>query len=145
MKDLILQGRGLWFISAVALFGFALVSPDAREPEMKADELVARHLASIGTPEAIAAVRNRTISGAAQAVFRLPKSAFFVGSGAVVSEGRRMGIRMTFPSVEYPWEEFAYDGRKVTANQVRPGERSALSDFVYQWDFLLKEGLISVL
>jgi hypothetical protein len=36
----------------------------------------------------------------------------------------------------------AYDGNRVTVGQVRPGQRSNLSGFVYQYDMLLKEGLL---
>jgi len=136
------QRKVPYSVEALALGIFAAVLLKGEDPGVRPDELVAKHLASIGAPEAIAAARSRVISGNAEVTFRLPRPGHFNGSGTVLSDGRRLGIRMIFSSVEYPWEELTYDGRKVTVSQVRPGERSPLSEFVYQWDVLLKEGLL---
>ncbi len=122
---------------------FAGVTPlAAKDPKMKAEEVIAKHLASIGTPEARAAIRNRAVEGIAQVIFRLPNPGALKGRGHVLSEGRQYHIGMDFNALEYPAEQLAFDGDKVTVSQVRPGQRSHLSMFVYQFDVLMKEGLL---
>ncbi len=115
---------------------------NAKDEKMKPEELVAKHLASIGAPEALAAVRNRAVIGSAQAIFRLPSPGQISGKGNLISEGRQTRISMSFPSVDYPGEQMVFDGNKVFVDQLRPGQRSNLSAFVYTYDMLLKEGLL---
>ncbi|MCX6546151.1 MAG: hypothetical protein NTV05_17290 [Acidobacteria bacterium] len=114
----------------------------ARQPKMKPEELVARHLDSIGTPEARAAVKNRVMTGTGQVIIRLPTQGVIRGPADLVSDARRIRLSMIFDGIEYPSEQFALDGNKVVVSQVRPGVRLNVPAFVYQYDVLLKEGLI---
>jgi len=107
---------------------------------MKPEELIAKHLVSIGTPEAIAAVHNRTVKGAATVVFRPGPENKTSGTGVVVSEDKKTRLSLLFSALNYPGEEFAFDGNKVTVGYVKPGTRGQLSEFVNSHDFLLKEG-----
>ncbi len=129
-------------VPALALWIFAAVPIGAKDDKLKAEAVVAKHLASMGTPEARAAARGRVISGTAQVTFRLPKPGGLSGTGSVLSEGRRTSIGMVFSNPEYPSEPLVYDGNKVTVGQVRPGQRSPLSEFIYHFDVLMKEGLL---
>ena len=130
----------LFFLLTLLAFPAALLN--AKDEKMKAEELVAKHLASIGTPEALAAVRNRTVTGSAQAIFRLPHQGQIGGKCDILSEGRQTRITMAFPSVEYPGEQLVFDGERVSVGQLHPGQRSNLSAFVYTHDVLMKEGLM---
>jgi hypothetical protein len=114
----------------------------AKDEKLKPEQLVQKHLASIGTTEALAAVRTRGMSGTAQVVFRLGSTGQVNGKSTLLSDGKKVRIGMVFPALEYPGEQLAYDGNRVTVGQVRPGQRSNLSGFVYQYDMLLKEGLL---
>jgi hypothetical protein len=114
----------------------------SKDEKLKPEELVLKHLASIGTADAIANAKTRVMNGTAQAVFRLGSTGQVNGKGTILSDGGKVRIGMTFPALEYPGEQLAYDGNRVTVGQVRPGQKSDLSAFVYQYDVLLKEGLL---
>jgi hypothetical protein len=132
----------LWLVSILAFLILQAAPLSAKDLKMKAEELVAKHLASMGTPEAIAAARSRSVSGAAQVIFRLPSPGQLDGKGSIVSDGHKEIIAMVFSAVDYPSEQLAFDGNRVTVGQVKPGRRSALSAFVYRFDSLMKEGLL---
>jgi hypothetical protein len=110
--------------------------------KMKPEDLVARHVESIGSAEARAAAKNRVISGDAQVTFRLGSRGQLVGKSSILSEGRRFRLGMSFANQNYPGEDLVFDGKGVTAATIRSGVRSNLSDFIYRYDFLLKEGLV---
>lgn len=114
----------------------------ARGQKIKPEELVEKHLASIGTAEARAAARNRIVEGDADVVFRLSASGRLSGMVSFLSEGPMVRLEMIFNSVEYHGELFGFDGKKVAVAQIRPGERSPLADFVHTYDVLLREGLL---
>jgi len=114
----------------------------AKDQKMKPEELVAKHLDSIGTAEARAAVQNRVATGIGQVVFRLPTAGLKQGNADLTSEGKKLRISMIFNTNDYPMEQFFFDGNKVTVSQVQPGVRVYLASFVYQYDVLMKEGLL---
>jgi hypothetical protein len=114
----------------------------AKDAKLKPEEVVAKHLESLGMAGAIAAIKTRATAGTAQVIFRLPSPGQIVGKGNIFSEGRKLRIQMTFGALEYPAEQLAFDGEHVTVSQVRPGQRSNLGSFIYQYDMLMKEGLL---
>ncbi len=115
---------------------------NAKEEKLKVELLIAKHLASIGTPEALAATRSRSMEGKAQVIFRIGGTGLLNGKGRVVSDGHKYLIGMEFGVVTYPGDIMAFDGENPTVNLIKPGRRSNLGDFVYQHDVLLKEGLL---
>jgi len=135
------QFRHVMLLGAMML-GSSAARMDAKEEKLKLEELVAKHLASIGTPEALAAARSRTIAGTAQVIFRIGGQGLLNGKGSVVSEGRKYFIGMDFGILNYPADDLAFDGENLTVNNIKPGRRTNLGDFVYQHDVLLKEGLL---
>jgi hypothetical protein len=123
----------------LCLFATALA---AREQKLKSEEVVAKHLASIGTAEARASIKNRLASGTAEVVLRLGGQGTLSGKGQIVSEGRKLRMALTFGSPDYPGEQIVYNGEKVDAGQVRPGQRTPLSTFLYAYDVIAGEGLL---
>ena len=113
-----------------------------KDPKMRAEELVEKHLASIGKGEALAAAKTRAMSGTAQVTFRLPTTGQLTGKGSLLSDGKKVRVTMEFGALEYPVEQAAYDGEHVSVAQVRPGTRSFLGGFLYVHDVLMKEGLL---
>jgi len=114
----------------------------AGEQKLKIQELVERHLASIGTPEARAAAGNRVARGIAQVMFRMPKPGQLHGTGEFVSDGRKMRVDLRFGSQSYQGEELVFDGRNVDVAQLDIRVRSHLSQFVFDYGVLMKEGLM---
>jgi hypothetical protein len=49
---------------------------------------------------------------------------------------------LRFPAKEYPGEGFVSDGSKTLVTQITPDSRSQLGQFIFENDFLLKEGLL---
>ncbi|HYK89268.1 MAG TPA: hypothetical protein VE398_10885 [Acidobacteriota bacterium] len=132
------------FPLALGLLAFSLSVFDvpAKEPKLKAEELVAKHLASLGTPEARAAVKNRVVSGSAQMIPRLGGTGQLAGKGNILSEGRKLRFAMGFSALDYPGDQIGFDGERMTVGQIRPGVRSDLSKFIYTYDMFMKEGLL---
>jgi hypothetical protein len=64
------------------------------------------------------------------------------GQSVIVSEGRKLGIIIKQPVLNYPGEHFAFDGNKVTIGYIDFNVRSKLGDFLRQFHGLLKEGLL---
>ncbi|MEP7339067.1 MAG: hypothetical protein ABI977_15130 [Acidobacteriota bacterium] len=112
------------------------------DEKMKPEELVAKHLASIGSTEARAKITSRTASGAVSLVIRVGGAANLTGNTMFVSSGAKFRFGMQFPTPDYTGEDMAFDGNKAVAALLPQGRRSALSLFVTQQPMPLKEGLV---
>jgi hypothetical protein len=119
-----------------------LLALGAKDQKLKPEELVERHLASLGSPEARAAAKNRIAAGDAEVVFRLNAQGVIKGKGHVMSEGRSLRIAMNFNAGDYTGEYLVYDGDKVNVGQIRPGQRSMLLSFIYTHNTPILEGLL---
>ncbi len=126
-------------ILSLPVVSFSLLAKDAK---LKAEDLVAKHLAAIGTAEARGAVQNRTGVGSAQMISRLGSTGQLSGKSNILSEGRKVRLGMSFGALDYPGDQIAFDGEKVSVGQRRPGERSELSKFIYAYDIIVREGLL---
>jgi hypothetical protein len=124
----------------VLLIG-ALVQP-ASAQKLKPEELIAKHLDSIAAADKRKAVTSRSTSGAAQVAFRVGGSGTLNGKGNIISQGNMLRAGFAFPALEYSGEQLVFDGNKVNAGQISPGNYPPLSRFVYENDVLLKEGLL---
>jgi len=138
-----------WPVLATRVISIALVflswNPAAITPageKMRPELLVAKHLESIGTTDARAAAKNRMMNGTAQVAFRLGSRGQLAGTAVILSEGHKFRLGMTFANQQYPGEQIAFDGKNVMAGTIRSGVRSNLDDFLYRYEYLLREGLI---
>jgi tetratricopeptide (TPR) repeat protein len=117
--------------------------PFAKDKKITPEEVVAKHLKSIGKPEIVASIKSRTVLGTASVEFitgnfgNLPP-----GQSLFVSEGPKLGIIMKFHDFGYPGEYFAYDGHDVTIGYINFGARSQLGDFIRDYHGLMREGLL---
>jgi hypothetical protein len=133
-------GRFIWF---TLIFLLPLTAASAQEKKITPDELVAAHLKSIGTPEAIKAIKSRVISGLAAVRFIQGASGSYNDGGFVLaSEPDRVGLVMKFNATEYPMEYFAYDGRNVTVANIKPGQKSPVAEFIDRFNGFVREGLL---
>lgn len=138
-------------LSLVSTLLFMLVWPSpagvavaniAADDKMEPEQLVAKHLESIGTPEARAAVRSRAMIGTSVATFRIKGISQAQGRVVIASEGMKNLVAMAFHTTEYPAEKIGFDGKSVTANYQRPGEHSVLGDFLLGNKEISREGLL---
>jgi hypothetical protein len=139
-----MQSKRFLSVSAVLLVLIAAAStaPPARAQKLKAEELIAKHLQSLGAADKVKATKSRVTSGAAQVAFRVGGAGNLSGKGNILSSGNASRMGFLFSALDYPGEQIAFDGSKVSTGYVSPGNRSPLSNFVYENDVLLKEGLL---
>jgi len=107
------------------------------------EEIVAAHIKSIGSPEALAGIRNRGVSGNSGVQFLIGGTGKLAGQSMLVSAGPFLGLILKYGGLEYPGEYFAYDGNEVTVSNISPGQRSPLADFIYRHGGVVKEGLLT--
>jgi len=114
----------------------------AKDEKLKPEQVIAKHLESIGSPEKLKEIKNRATNGTGHVDFRVGGSGSLPAEVNLVSEGSSVRFAMRTPALEYPGEQFAFDSSKVGIGQISPGRRSNLGDFIFVNDELLKEGLL---
>src|SRR5713226_1984030 len=114
---------------ALALLAFAVSSKSSAQ-KLKPEEVVSRHLESIGSAKERAAVKTRIISGTSQVVFHTTPIGQAIGRAVLASEDVKSLLGMSFPSPVYPRELLGFNGSTFMAAYVLPGSRSALGSFL---------------
>ncbi|HKO98756.1 MAG TPA: hypothetical protein VJU86_17285 [Pyrinomonadaceae bacterium] len=110
---------------------------------MKPEEVVAKHLASIGKPEDIAASKTRVITGQNNTKLKIAGTIREVsGPAQFASDGQKVLLTMVFNSDNYPYEKIAWDGDRLTVANLPRGGRSALTNFFVTQDLIFKHGLV---
>jgi hypothetical protein len=134
---------GLILIIALALCSaHTFGTTSAQDKKLTPEELIARHLESLGAAEAKAAAKTRTVTASVTLALRVGGAGNLSGEGMMVSTGQRLRFGMRFPVIEYPKEDMAFDGSRATTGFLPKGNRSQLSAFLSQQDAPLKEGLL---
>jgi hypothetical protein len=110
--------------------------------KLKVEEVIAKHLASIGTEKLRSSIRTRIIAGNSQVIFRTTPVGQAYGRVVLASDGLKNLIGMSFRSPVYPREEFGFDGHSFIAAFVTPGVRSSLGSFLMNHDLVFKHGLM---
>ena len=128
-------------IFCVLLVLLTVVAP-VHAQKLKPEELVAKHLDSIGPADKRQAVTKRMTVGTAQVSFRVGGSGTLNGAGNILSDGNLLRLGFAFKALDYSGEQVAFDGKKVTAGQISPGVYPPFSRFIYENDLLIKEGLL---
>ncbi len=124
------------------LYSIQFTPASAQDKKMTADELVTRHLESIGTAEARSKAATRVASGATKFNILVGGAANVDGQAMMVSSDAKLRLGLKFPLVEYPGEDIAFDGAKATTGFLPQGRRSNLSLFLNSQDLPLKGGLL---
>ena len=129
-------------IALLALLWFALSSELSLAQKLKTDEVIARHLESIGTEKTRAAIKTRIISGTSQVIFRTAPAGQAVGKAVLASDGMKNLFGMSFPSPVYPREQLGFNGINFMAAFATTGTRSVLGNFLMTNDVVFKQGLM---
>src|SRR5260221_13735714 len=126
------------FACALLLIAAAQSSAQKLNPE----DVITRHLESIGSTKERTAIKTRIISGTSQVVFHTAPVGQAVGRAVLASEGIKNLIGMSFPSPVYPREELGFNGNSFIAAYSTPGARSSLGSFLMTHDLIFKQGLM---
>jgi hypothetical protein len=110
--------------------------------KMKPEDVLAKHLESIGTAEVRAAVKSQLAVGDVSVEFISQKNLTANGRIVMASEGSKNFLGMNLNANDYPLEKFTYDGKKSKVAFVRTGVRSVLGNFILSNDLLLEESLL---
>lgn len=131
VKSIILSGLCLLFITVSCL-----------GQKLKAEEILAKHLDSIGTAEKRSSVKSILAVGDAQVTFITQKNQSAQGRIVLASSGEKNFWGLNLNAADYPAEKFSFDGKKAKVAFVRTGIRSILGNFVLSNDLLLEESLL---
>ena len=138
--------RNLLMFARAALIAMILVAVapllkvEAQE-RITVEQVLARHLASIGTDEARQKTTSHLILGTCRAVFRGRGEGILEGRAVLASENTRNLLGIKFESPDYPHEKVGFDGTNFRVGYIRPGVRSTFGSFLLIHDTLFKEGL----
>ncbi|HZG51432.1 MAG TPA: hypothetical protein VEZ40_04785 [Pyrinomonadaceae bacterium] len=148
MRKIRLRRRALTLfcalIAAPLFLTNTLTSTALAQDKMKAEEVVAKHLESLGTQAARARASSRVAAGISRAVFKGRTGIGAIdGRTVLASENNKILFGMGFDNPDYVGEKFGFDGKKFTVGYLRPGERSTLGSFILIHDTIFKEGLMS--
>ncbi len=114
-------------------FVFLASSTEAKstnDDKLSTEEILEKHLQSIGTKEARSSVVSIMASGTAQAVAKGRGAGETAGAVVIASEGKKNLIGMRFDNNDYPYEKMGYDGKEFTVGFLQPGQRSIFGSFL---------------
>ncbi len=129
--------RVLFLVLSLLIAGCSV----AQEQKLTAEDIVARHLESIGTPQARAGVKSRTAQAAVLMDVLVGTTAHSEGKAMLVSLGRQASIQIRMQDGQFPDENFVFDGKDVKIGQIGPNARSRMGDWLYREDALMRESL----
>lgn len=129
------------FTLAFCLNSFAQNNKTQKPAKLTAEELVSKHLASIGKAEDLAAIKSRIMVGVGRLGSSIGYSGQISGPAQFASEGDKILFAMIFNANDYPYEKAAFDGERLTVGKPGSGDRSLLGDFLKSQDNIFKQGL----
>src|SRR3989442_3633939 len=134
MEDRLIHSLRVPFVilcwTIILVFGPANSTSSVIE-KMTPEELVAKHLESIGSSQARSSLKTRVISGTAQVIFHTAPVGQAVGKAVLASEGTKTLLGFSFPTPVYPREHLGFNGNRFMAAFVTAGVRALL------WHFFL--------
>src|SRR6478672_1119939 len=132
----IIRSRTLF--SLCILISVFAASGIAYAQKITAEEIVEKHLSSIGPPVARGALVNQVAAGLVE--YKVLRAGGRGGNGKIVlaSEANKLLFGMTFPMPTYPAETIIFDGKKVRVNFAYNNVRSYLGDFIYKNESMIK-------
>ncbi len=120
----------------------ALAINTVNSQDLKAEEIVAKHLDSLGTKQKRDEVKTRIASGTSSIESKLP-SISTSGKAIVVSDASNLFYLSSFSSKEYPFEKIGIFSEKISLPFVIAGARSPLGAFIADHSKLLSDGLFT--
>jgi hypothetical protein len=112
------------------------------QDKMTAEEILSKHLNSIGGAESRGDTKSIMVVGTSKANFHGRGAGVADGIVVLASQGERNLIGMKFNNADYPFEMMGYDGDKLAVRQIRPGIRTVLGDFLRLHEYIFKNGVM---
>src|SRR5215469_13997143 len=86
----------------------AAIAPSmrAKDEKLKPEQVIAKHLESIGPKEKLNGIKNRVTKGDAHVDIHVGGTANLAGNGILASEGRSLRLTFQYPALQYPGEQF---------------------------------------
>ena len=125
---------------AVSILLMAMLSFSVAKDDFQVSDFVTRHLNSIGTEQARAAVKNRASEGTMRFHMQY-RGGNADGKEVFVSDGNKLVSLLKLPNPSYHGERFVSDGKRTTVATLKPGVYSELGQFVNSQDEILTNGL----
>jgi len=125
----------------LSLFTIGLTFVTVNAQKMTAEEVIAKHLDSIGSQKLRALIKNQFVLADLEVKVKgsaVPMS----GKAVILSEGDKSLWGMNLNSNDYPQDRFGFDAKDTKVGFSRPGVRSVLGGFILSYKELLKEGLL---
>jgi hypothetical protein len=111
--------------------------------DLKPEDVLARHLDSIGTRETRGGVKSRVVEGVATYRLLVGGSGAIDGKAVLASEGRKAHILLKVATQGYRGEQFIWNGDKGSvAGTYTDKTRSEFGEFLLGQDGPLREGLL---
>jgi hypothetical protein len=114
----------------------------ALQGKLKAEDVVSRHVASIGSADDLAAVKSLVAVGSSNASTRTSAVKQLVGVSQIASEGDKVLLALLFNSTSYPFEKAGYNGQNLNVPKLPDGKRSVLGEFLVTHGTPFKQGLV---
>ena len=127
---------------AFILCFFCLVESRPVADKISLEDLIAKHIETIGKAEARRTNRSRIVAGGTLMNLRTGGSGNVSGAALIASQEERVLLKAEFSSASYPFEKLGFDGHKFHARPYAPGQRSPLAQFLLSHDVIFSEGLI---
>ncbi len=122
---------------ALLLTSFTLYSEEAK---VKAEDIVSKNLASVGTPEARAKLQGLQITGKST----LGASNGGVtgdGTGMLASQGNKMRFETKYNNPRYTGDTVVFDGKNVLVSKDSAGNRSMFGELIVMQPGIFSYGL----
>ena len=134
--------KNISFALAAFTILFLSFSTAVKAQKITVEEIVAKHLDSIGAKEKRDAVKNRFAVGTSRFESKLP-SRKTAGKAIVVSDANNLFFVASFASQEYPAEKIGSFADKVSLPYITSGNRSPLGAFIADHSKILSDGLLT--
>ncbi len=115
-------------------------SVGARDGKLSIEELISKHLQSIGKPS-LQTNWTRLLQGKVVFSEIIGRNIHVEGASAVLSQGKKFKCSFQFGTSQYPGEQIVFDGQKSMVGMIDPTSRSNLGTFLYSQEDILREGL----
>ena len=129
------------FLGILTAFLGAIPS-NALAQSVKIDDLIERHLQSIGPAEARGAVENLVITGTGAISCQRGCVGNIQGPATLASAMGKRLITLEFASASYPGERFLFNGKSVEVSRLPAAQYSVLGMFFYDNKMFVQEGLL---